>query len=195
MDPGSFLRAFATVFLAELPDKTMVASIVLVARYRRPAAVWAGASAAFTVHVAAAVLAGRLLTLLPRSLVEAVVAGLFGVGAVVLLRGALAARRRGAGTEEPPPSTARGALLGSFALVVTAEWGDLTQLSTASLAAGTASPLSVAAGALLALTSVAALAVTAGRQLLARLPLQVVRLVAAAVFAALAVAALVRLLA
>ena len=40
------LRAFATVFPAELPDKTMIATVVLVARYRRPGWVWLGAVAA-----------------------------------------------------------------------------------------------------------------------------------------------------
>ena len=41
------LRAFAAIFPAELPDKTMVASIVLVARYKHPLGVWLGAAAAF----------------------------------------------------------------------------------------------------------------------------------------------------
>ncbi len=50
-------RAFATVFLAELPDKTMIATVVLVTRYRRPGWVWLGAAAAFTVHVVVAVAA------------------------------------------------------------------------------------------------------------------------------------------
>ena len=39
------LRAFLTVFPAELPDKSMVATIVLVTRYHRPMAVWLGRDA------------------------------------------------------------------------------------------------------------------------------------------------------
>lgn len=85
------------------------------------------------------------------------------------------------------------AVIGSFTLVVAAEWGDLTQLATASLAARGAGPWSVALGALLALSSVA-LAVTAGRQLITRVPLHVVNLAAAAVFAGLAMMTLLRLL-
>jgi putative Ca2+/H+ antiporter (TMEM165/GDT1 family) len=50
MSIRALLAAFATVFPAELPDKTMVATIVLVARYRRPGWVWLGAVLAFTVH-------------------------------------------------------------------------------------------------------------------------------------------------
>ena len=190
MDPGLFLRAFVTVFLAELPDKSMVASIVLVARYRRPVAVWSGATAAFAVHVAAAVTAGRLLTLLPATAVQLVVMGLFAFGALALLRAARG--HGGADGEVPEPGRAGSAVLGSFALIVAAEWGDLTQLATAGLAAGSGRPVSVAVDALLALSAVAALAVTVGRQLIARVPLHVVNLAAAAVFAALALTSLVR---
>lgn len=190
---SGFAQAFLTVFPAELPDKTMVASIVLVARYRRPVAVWAGATLAFVVHVTVAVLAGRLLTLLPKTPVQLVVAGLFAFGAVVLLR---AAQATSDAVDSGPvePSSVATAAAGSFALVIAAEWGDLTQLATASLAAGSDDPLAIGLGSLLALSSVAALAVTVGRQLIARVPLRIVNLVAAAIFAALAVATLVRLL-
>src|SRR5260370_38406912 len=71
--------AFALTFLAELPDKTMFASLVLGTRYR-PAWVWTGAAAAFAVHMALAGTAGRLLTLLPHRVVDAVVAGVFVAG-------------------------------------------------------------------------------------------------------------------
>ena len=194
VDLGSFLQAFLTVLPAELPDKTMVASVALVARYRRPAAVWAGATLAFVVHVAVAVLAGRLLTLLPDTPVQLVVAGLLGAGAFALLRSARAGRRAEGDDAVAEPAPLGAATLGSFVLVLAAEWGDLTQVATASLAARSASPAGVALGALLALSAVSALAVTVGRQVIARVPLHVVTLVAAGVFAALAVMTLVRLL-
>lgn len=44
MPMQDLLRAFITVFPAELPDKTMIAIVVLVARYRRPLWVWADAA-------------------------------------------------------------------------------------------------------------------------------------------------------
>src|SRR5215471_11640962 len=75
--------AFTLTFLAELPDKSMFASLVLGTRYR-PVWVWSGAAAAFTVHMAIAVTAGQLLALLPGRVVQAVVAGLFVAGAVYL---------------------------------------------------------------------------------------------------------------
>ncbi len=69
----------------------MVASIVLVARYKHPWAVWVGAAMAFTVHVTVAVLAGRLVSLLPDRATKGVVLVLFSVGAVVLWRAATGA--------------------------------------------------------------------------------------------------------
>src|SRR5215218_880741 len=86
MDLGAALKAFAAVFPAELPDKTMIATVVLVARYQRPLPVWLGAAAAFTVHVIIAVAAGQLLSLLPDTAVTVATASLFAVGAVVLWR-------------------------------------------------------------------------------------------------------------
>ena len=41
--PATVATAFATIFVAELPDKTMLATIVLSARFKRPLPVWIGA--------------------------------------------------------------------------------------------------------------------------------------------------------
>jgi putative Ca2+/H+ antiporter (TMEM165/GDT1 family) len=54
-------------------------------RYR-PAFVFAGAAAAFAVHVALAVTAGGLLSLLPHRPVEVIAGILFLIGAVLLWR-------------------------------------------------------------------------------------------------------------
>ncbi len=190
------LQAFATVFPAELPDKTMVATIVLVTRYRRPLWVWVGAVLAFTVHVIVAVAAGRAIGLLPEAVVGGVVTALFAVGSVLLLRAARSApdtddldAARALST-----STIRATVLGSFGLVVLAEWGDLTQLATASLAASSDAPVGTAVGAWMALAAVAAIAAAFGRQLVERVPIQRVNYLGAAVFAALAVWTLVDLL-
>jgi len=77
---------FSVVFLAELPEKSVLASLILGSRYR-PVFVFAGVAAAFAVHVALAVTAGSLLGLLPRRAVEVGAAVLFAVGAAALLRG------------------------------------------------------------------------------------------------------------
>jgi putative Ca2+/H+ antiporter (TMEM165/GDT1 family) len=205
VDIAAALRAFGAVFPAELPDKTMIATIVLVAHHRRALPVWCGAAAAFTVHVTLAVLAGQLLRSLPSTAVSLATAVLFAVGAVLLWRGARDDSDLDADSVDPgspgdstspapslgtTPTTSLAAFAGSFGVVMLAEAGDLTQLATAGLAASSGAPLAVAVGALAALWLVAGLAVVAGRQLTAVLPLHQLRRAAAVVFAVLAVVAL-----
>lgn len=175
-----FLVAFVTVFVAELPDKTMVASLILTTRYRRPLAVWVGVVAAFSLHVALAVTIGSLLKRLPDTPVQLAVGALFVVGGIVILRSG----------DEPEDEVGDTGAGGSFwriastsgTVVLLAEFGDLTQLATASIATQYSAPLAVALGAWLALASVAALAVTAGAWIVQHVPLRVIRYVAAAVF-------------
>ncbi|HEX2577533.1 MAG TPA: TMEM165/GDT1 family protein [Aquihabitans sp.] len=201
MQIDDLVRAFATVFPAELPDKSMVATIVLVTRYRRPGWVWLGVVAAFAVHVVVAVAAGSALTLLPDEVVGVAVAVLFAVGAVLLFRAARTAAadaEAAAGAGGPDVAVERGAtvaatVVGSFGLIALAEWGDLTQLATASLAASSGEPVATGVGALAALAAVAAIAAAFGRQLVARVPIHKVNYVGAAVFAALAVWTVVEL--
>ena len=185
MRPGVVLTTFALVFPAELPDKTALAALVLAARYR-PRPVWAGAAAAFLVQCAIAVAAGSVLGLLPERLVAGVAAGLFAVGAVLAWRGV---------DEEEVADTAEAAsawrIAGvTFAALFVAEFGDFTQLATASLAGRYDAPAEVFAGAWLALVSVAGLAVFLGSALLRVVPMRVVRKVAAGVFAVVAVVSL-----
>jgi Ca2+/H+ antiporter, TMEM165/GDT1 family len=175
---------FVVVFFAELPDKTALASLLLGSRYR-PSWVFAGVAAAFAVHVGLAITAGSLLALLPHRPVEIVVAAAFALGAVLLLRG-----RHDGGDEHvelhgKEPGFWRVAWT-SFAVILVAEFGDLTQLATASLAARYHDPLSVGIGAVLALWAVAALAIAGGRGLLKVLPLTWITRIAAGIMLVLA---------
>jgi putative Ca2+/H+ antiporter (TMEM165/GDT1 family) len=204
MDLGAALKAFAAVFPAELPDKTMIATVVLVARYRRPLPVWLGAAAAFTVHVVIAVAAGQLLSLLPDAVVTLATAALFLVGAVILWRESRGAdeaddedhdgHQIAEADDGTAPRSDMSVVATSFGVIVLAEWGDLTQLATAGIAASTGSPVMVAIGALLALWSVAGLAAAAGRTIAARLPVHLLQRAAAVIFAALALLTLAELL-
>lgn len=175
-----FLVAFGTVLLAELPDKTMVASLVLTARYRRPLAVWAGVSGAFVLHVVLAVTVGSLLRQLPERPVQLGVACLFLIGGVVLLRGIDAERQ---GEQNGAPTTSfRTVALTAASVVGLAEFGDLTQLATAGIAARYDAAAAVALGAWCALATVAALAVTVGSWIVRKVPLPMVRRVAGVIF-------------
>lgn len=181
---------FALVFPAELPDKTALASVVLATRYR-PLQVLAGVAAAFAVHVALAVTAGGLLALLPRRALEAVVAGLFLVGAGLLLRGGGEHGPDPRPADDRPPTALR-AMTTSFVIILVAEFGDLTQIVIASMAAKYHhSLLAVAVGSVLVLWTVGALAVTGGRGLLRVVPITVIVRLAALAMATLSVISLV----
>ncbi len=183
--------AFGVVFLAELPDKSMIASLVLGTRFR-PLYVWVGAAAAFAVHVVLAVAAGGALALLPHRLVEAIVAVLFLAGAALLLFGN-ESREEEAGLDESGsvaeiavPTLRRVASV-SFAVIFVGEWGDITQIATANLAAKYHDPIGVGVGALLGLWTVVAIGVVAGAKLVERVPLALVRRITGVILAALGV--------
>ena len=193
---GSLLlvTVFAVTFVAELPDKSLFASLVLGTRYRS-AHVWLGVAAAFAVHVALAVGAGGLLTLAPKSVIDFVTAGLFLFGAVWMVRSA------SEDENEPGPDAARfGApspsflrvFATSFTVVFIGEWGDVTQITTANFVARYHDPLIIGLAALLALWTVSALAVFGGSKLLESVPVRWVRLVGAIALASLGVYSLVR---
>ncbi|GAA4680702.1 TMEM165/GDT1 family protein [Streptomyces chumphonensis] len=176
---------FGVVFLAELPDKTALAGLVLGTRFKA-SYVFAGVAAAFTVHVALAVAAGSVLTLLPERLLAAVTGALFLGGAAMLLwhKGE---DDDGAAPREPADQSFWKVAGSGFTLIMIAEFGDLTQIMTANLAARYEDPLSVGVGAVLALWSVAALGILGGRALMRRVPLRLITRVAAAIMAALGV--------
>lgn len=201
MDIAAALRAFAAVFPAELPDKTMIATVVLVAHHQRPWPVWCGAATAFTLHVVLAVAAGQLLSQLPGTGLGMVTAALFGVGALLLWRSSADTdtdtdtetdtRADGHDDAATPPTTSLAAFAGSFGVVMLAEAGDLTQLATAGIAASSGAPIAVGVGALAALWLVAGLAAALGQRLVAHLPVKVLQRAAAVVFAVLAAVAVV----
>jgi len=179
------LIVFGLVFLAELPDKTALASLMLGARY--PARyVFAGIAAAFAVHVGLAIAAGSLLGLLPHRWLQAVVGALFVLGAGMMLFHHDEDEEEAVDGREPAaPSFWRVAATG-FGVVLVAEFGDLTQILTANLAARYHDPVAVGIGAVLALWAVAALAVVGGKTLLRYVPMRWVQRAAAALMLVLA---------
>ncbi len=189
MDLVVAATVFALIFPAELPDKTLVATLVLSTRFR-PLPVWCGVAAAFAVQSLVAVTAGGLLSRLPRPPVLAVTSVLFAIGALLLLRSGNSAEVTDGGGDVPaavaPPSARRIAAT-SFGVLFAAEWGDLSQLLTAGLAARYRDPVSVFVGSWAALAVIAAIAVVAGRGLLKVVPVRLVRRLAAGLFGLLAV--------
>ncbi|ARQ67606.1 TMEM165/GDT1 family protein [Streptomyces marincola] len=193
LDLLAVLTAFGLIFLAELPDKTMFASLAMGTRMR-PLYVWFGTSTAFVVHVAIAVGAGSLIGLLPDWSVRLVSAILFGLGAFLLLRG-------GGDDEEDGNAGGAGTVTGflpvwttAFTAVFISEWGDLTQITTANLAA-TNGALPTAIGAAAALMSVSALALLVGRFIARRVPLRTVQRIGGVCMLGLAVWSLIEVFA
>jgi putative Ca2+/H+ antiporter (TMEM165/GDT1 family) len=156
---------FAIIFLAELPDKTALASLALATRYRARDVV-AGAWLAFVVQTIVAVLAGSVIHLLPAKPVHIA----SGIGFLVF---AVLALRRDEEEEEEEEEAAAAAQsrrglpswVACFLVVFAAEWGDLTQLGTAALVARYGRPLPIAIGAIGGEWAVALLAALTGSQL------------------------------
>jgi Ca2+/H+ antiporter, TMEM165/GDT1 family len=176
---------FPIIFVGELPDKTMFASLVMSTR-GKPLSVWLGAAGAFLIHVVIATTIGvALFHLVPHRVLDGIVAFMFLVGAVLALREA----RKSQEEEELVAKEAKSGkrvVTTAFVVIFLAEWGDLTQILTANLAAHYHSPFSVGVGAVLALWAVAGLAVLGGQSLLRLINIRTVRLVTAAVLVILA---------
>jgi putative Ca2+/H+ antiporter (TMEM165/GDT1 family) len=197
ISPTVALTVFVLILPAELPDKTMVATLVLSTRFAA-LPVWLGVISGFAVQSGVAVAAGGAVSLLPSVLVHGVTAALFALGAVLMLRndpekGAVEeeAELRQELAAEPRRPSFRRAYATSFAVLFAAEWGDLTQILTANFAAKYADPIAVFLGSWVALATVAALGVVSGRALLRVVPLRLVQRVAAVLFAAMAVVTVV----
>lgn len=156
-----FFSIFAVIFVAELPDKTMLASLVMATRHRA-LPVLLGAAGALTVQSLIAVAAGSLLSLLPPRVVHIGSGVLFLVSAIVMW----VRHEEDEGTikDKPDAVTFGKTLWLVFGVVFLAEWGDLTQIATAGFAARLGRPVLVFAASTTALWAVATIAVVVGNR-------------------------------
>ncbi len=159
------ISTFGIIVLAELPDKTALASLVLATRYRAHQVI-IGAWLAMLVQTVVAVFAGSLLTLLPATPVRIVTGLGFLLFAALALNRTESEEKREAREEEKEEKEelheGKPAWLASFLVVFAAEWGDLSQLATAGIVAHEGHGLSVGIGAVLGLWTVLAVAAFAG---------------------------------
>jgi putative Ca2+/H+ antiporter (TMEM165/GDT1 family) len=189
MDWTALLSTFGLLFLAELGDKTQLAVIAQTCRYRRPWAVFLGASLALAVITGLGVVAGQLTgRLIPGQWVRWVAAAGFVVMGVWLGWETWRAGRERAGAvcdpEDPPaPAGSDWRVLGTtFGLLALAELGDKTQLAVFARASAGNSPWAVFAGGTLALILVTAIGVVGGEGLVRLVPERTLRWIAAAAF-------------
>jgi putative Ca2+/H+ antiporter (TMEM165/GDT1 family) len=175
---GVVATVFVLVAAAELPDKTMIATLVMGSR-SRPLLVWLGAAGAFLIHVGLAVGAGRAIELLPHRALEIVVTALFFIGAVLLLvvpeRSEEKRGEKEADEATPTPTAPLKIVATAFAVILVGEFGDLTQLLTVNLVGKYHDPWSVFIGAYAGLLAASALGAFGGRALLRVLPLEWIR--------------------
>jgi putative Ca2+/H+ antiporter (TMEM165/GDT1 family) len=191
---GLGFTVFTVIFLLELPDKTALAALLLATRHR-PLPVFLGAAAAFVIQSAVAVVAGSLLSLLPREPIR------IGAGLLFLVMAALLVRRNLRKEEvdderavEQEETKHHRPFVTAFSVVFVAEWGDLTQLATAALQARYQQPIVVFVAATLALWAVSAIAVALGNRLGAWVPERPLQLAAAGVMVLVAIALITGLL-
>jgi putative Ca2+/H+ antiporter (TMEM165/GDT1 family) len=167
-----FVSIFSLIFVSELPDKTALATLMM-ATQGSPIAIFFGVAGAFIVQSLVAIAFGSVIGLLPEKWVHLLSGVLFLIFAAFLY------------FEKEEPVETGTALAGdkalsnakmvwkAFVLIFIAEWGDLTQLATASMAARYHSQIwTVFAAATLALWSVTAIAIFIGHQLKHAIPIQ-----------------------
>lgn len=194
MSVGAFFGIAALMFLLELPDKTMIATIVMSTR-ARPSSIVIGASAGFVVQMGIAVGAGGLLTLLPVHVKNLIVALLFlGGGAYLLLSRESQAEEKGrqkGGLEHR--DTRLREIMTAFSVIFVAEFGDLTQIQAANFTVKTHQPLEVFLAGSLALIIISFLGAYGGQQLQRLVPLKWIRRGGGIIFVGLGVYTLISL--
>ena len=181
MELNLFFSTFALIFIAELPDKTAFAALFL-ATCHNPFAVFLGAAAAFVIQSFVAVAFGSLLSLFPPQIVHITAGLLFLVFAVMMWR-----RKQADGEEIDcgPQGKAEQfskSVTTAFMTIFIAEWGDLTQLATATLAAKYNAPFTIFTSSTLALWAVTAIGVMIGSRVKNMINPQLLQRVAAGAF-------------
>ena len=194
MSVTTFFGIVALMIALELPDKTMIATVVMSTK-ARPRNVALGASLGFIVQMGIAVAAGSLLTLLPHTIKGIIVGLLFLGGAAYLLlvkeKDEIAEGEREASAEHP--STTWREMLTAFTVIFVGEFGDLTQIQAATLSGKYHQPLAVFLACSLAMVIVAVVGAYGGKALQRIVPLEKIRFLGGLIFLVLGIVTLVQL--
>jgi len=183
----ALLLSTLAITLAEIGDKTQLLALMLAARYRRPWPIVAGiAVATLFNHTLAAALGGWLRTVMSPDVLKWLVAlSFFAVAIWTLIPDSI-------DEGDAPRTTGRFGVFGVTTIAFfLAEMGDKTQIATAVLGARYDSIVAVVAGTTLGMLIADVPAVFAGHLAAHRIPVRVVHVVAAVLFAALGVAVLI----
>jgi putative Ca2+/H+ antiporter (TMEM165/GDT1 family) len=149
------LATYSAVFVAEIVgDKLLYTTGVLATRYRTVPIMF-GMAVAFMAKMGVAVLVGKAVSTLPPLLVAAITTVNFFAIAYVLWR-------KPEKKEEKKEYPASHAVMISFAAIFFSEWGDIGQITAATMAARFGAPLLVWTGAVCAMVTKGALAASIG---------------------------------
>ncbi len=180
----AFLLSTGVVALAEIGDKTQLLAFVLAAKYRRPwPIIWGILLATLANHALAGAVGAWLTTVVPAQTLRWVV----GISFIAMAAWTLKPDTLDEGDAKLAGFGVFGATLVSFFLV---EMGDKTQVATVALAAQYQMLVAVVLGTTLGMMIANVPAVLLGDGIAERIPMRLVRAVAAAMFAVLGVAAL-----
>ena len=180
------LSTFMLVAFAEIGDKSQLVCMTLAARHRHWPVIGGVAVAFVLLNTLAVIFGAAASVLIPERVIAISVALLFGFFGLHILFNR--------DDEDPDDVTERsghGIFFTSLLLIFVSEFGDKTQIAVAGLASSTR-PLPVWIGATVALLTVSAAGVWAGRTLLQRLPMQWLNYFSGTLFLIFAFVALVR---
>lgn len=178
----AFLISAGVVALAEIGDKTQLLALVLAARYRKP---WPIVFGILVATLANHALAGAAGVWIAAAIGPTAMRWVLGLSFIAMAVWTLIPDKLDAGAEPPPPKLGIfGATLIAFFLL---EMGDKTQIATVALAAKYSSLTAVVAGTTLGMMLANIPAVLLGEVAARKLPLRVVRSIAAAIFLVLGV--------
>jgi putative Ca2+/H+ antiporter (TMEM165/GDT1 family) len=175
------------VALAEIGDKTQLLAFILAARFKKPLPIVAGILVATLVNHGLAGALGAWITSVVSPEILRWVLGLSFIGMAVWTL--IPDKIEDEETRAAQRLGVFGATLITFFL---AEMGDKTQLATIALAAHYGAPLLVVIGTTLGMLIADVPAVLVGNQFAAKIPLKIVHSIAAAIFAAMGVLALLK---
>ena len=183
----ALLISTGVVALAEIGDKTQLLAFILAARFKKPLPIVAGILVATLVNHGLAGALGAWITSVVSPEILRWVLGLSFIGMAVWTL--IPDKIEDEETRAAQRLGVFGATLITFFL---AEMGDKTQLATVALAAHYGAPLLVVIGTTLGMLIADVPAVLVGNQFAAKIPLKIVHSIAAAIFAAMGVLALLK---
>jgi len=184
----ALLVSTGVVALAEIGDKTQLLALLLAARFKRPMPIIAGITCATLVNHG---LAGALGMWITTAVSPQMLRWVLGLSFLAIAAWTLIPDKVDEG--EAAAHNQYGVFGTTLVAFFLAEMGDKTQIATVTLAAHYAAPLLAVAGTTLGMLIADVPAVLAGHQFAARMPMKLIRLIAAGIFAAMGLIALLHI--